>query len=72
MGAQHAVEANQMETRVASTGAPRVLTWCPTCNIQLSEIVMPSTEAGFNLQHVMPYIAERIELLRPHFIHPGE
>ncbi|MGE5219212.1 MAG: heterodisulfide reductase-related iron-sulfur binding cluster [Chloroflexota bacterium] len=54
----------------AGTGAPRVLTWCPTCNIQLSEIVMPSTEAGFNLQHVVPYIAERIELLRPHFIHP--
>jgi heterodisulfide reductase subunit D len=31
---------------------------------------MPSTEAGFNLQHVVPYIAERIELLRPHFTHP--
>ena len=54
----------------AGTGAPRVLTWCPTCNIQLSEIVLPSTEAGFNLQHVVPYIAERIELLRPNFIHP--
>ncbi|HEU5462526.1 MAG TPA: (Fe-S)-binding protein [Candidatus Binatia bacterium] len=54
----------------ARTGAAQVLTWCPTCNIQLSEIVMPSTEAGFNLQHVVPYIAERIELLRPHFIHP--
>lgn len=54
----------------AGTGAPQVLTWCPTCNIQLSEIVMPSTDAGFNLQHVVPYIAERIELLRPHFIHP--
>ena len=54
----------------AGTGASRVLTWCPTCNIQLSEIVMPSTEAAFALQHVIPYIAARIELLRPHFIHP--
>jgi Fe-S oxidoreductase len=54
----------------AGTGAPRVLTWCPTCNIQLSEIVMPSTDASFNLEHVVPYIAARIELLRPHFIHP--
>jgi heterodisulfide reductase subunit D len=52
----------------AGTGASRVLTWCPTCNIQLSEIVMPSTEAAFALQHVIPYIADRIELLRPHFI----
>src|SRR5499426_2652766 len=54
----------------ASTGAPRVLTWCPTCNIQLSEIVMPSIQADFNLQHVVPYIAARIELLRSHFVHP--
>jgi hypothetical protein len=54
----------------AGTGAPRVLTWCPTCNIQLSEIVMPSTDAGFQLEHVVPYIAARIEQLRPHFMHP--
>jgi Fe-S oxidoreductase len=52
----------------AGTGASRVLTWCPTCNIQLSEIVMPSTQAGFSLQHVIPYIAAQIERLRPHFV----
>ena len=54
----------------AATGASRVLTWCPTCNIQLNEIVMPSTEAGFHLEHVVPYIAARIELLRFHFVRP--
>jgi Fe-S oxidoreductase len=54
----------------AGSGASRVLTWCPTCNIQLSEIVMPGTMAGFALGHVVPYIAERIELLRPLFIRP--
>lgn len=54
----------------ARTRAPRVLTWCPTCNIQLSEIVMPSTDASFNLEHVVPYIAGRIDRLRPHFIRP--
>ena len=54
----------------AGTGAPQVLTWCPTCNIQLSEIVMPSTDASFNLEHVVPYIAARIDLLRRHFVHP--
>ncbi|MBI2359011.1 MAG: (Fe-S)-binding protein, partial [Deltaproteobacteria bacterium] len=53
----------------AATGASRVLTWCPTCHIQLNEIVMPSTEAAFPLDHVVPYIAARIELLRSHFIH---
>jgi heterodisulfide reductase subunit D len=54
----------------AGTGAARVLTWCPTCNIQLSEIVMPSTEAGFALGHVVPYIAARIDDLRSQFIRP--
>lgn len=54
----------------AATGAAHVLTWCPTCNIQLSEIVMPSTEAGFALGHVVPYIAARIDRLRSHFIRP--
>src|SRR5688500_8117669 len=48
----------------AGTGAAQVLTWCPTCNIQLSEIVVPSTEAGFALGHVVPYIAARIDRLR--------
>lgn len=54
----------------ARTGAEHVLTWCPTCNIQLSEIVMPGREAGFALGHVVPYIAARVELLRPHFVRP--
>jgi heterodisulfide reductase subunit D len=54
----------------AGTGAPRVLTWCPTCNIQLGEIVMPATNPGFDLEHVVPFIAERLERLRPHLIHP--
>jgi Fe-S oxidoreductase len=53
----------------AATGAPRVLTWCPTCNIQLGEIVMPATDPGFALEHVVPYIADRLDRLRPHFVH---
>jgi heterodisulfide reductase subunit D len=31
---------------------------------------MPSTPATFNLEHVITYIAARIDQLRPHFIHP--
>lgn len=54
----------------AATRAPRVLTWCPTCNIQLGEIVMPAADPGFALEHVVPYIADRLERLRPHFVHP--
>jgi Fe-S oxidoreductase len=52
----------------AATGAAKVLTWCPTCNIQLSEIVMPTTQPAFALEHVVPFIANRIDALRPHFV----
>jgi Fe-S oxidoreductase len=54
----------------AATGAPRVLTWCPTCNIQLGEIVMPAADPGFALEHVVPYIADRLDRLRPHLTRP--
>jgi heterodisulfide reductase subunit D len=54
----------------AATGAPRVLTWCPTCNIQLGEIVMPATNPGFALEHVVPYMADRLDRLRPHLVLP--
>ena len=52
----------------AATGAAKVLTWCPTCNIQLGEVVTPTINAPFALEHVVPFIAGRIEALRPHFV----
>ena len=52
----------------AATGAPRVLTWCPTCNIQFGETLMPTMGAGFALKHVVPYIADRLDRLTPHFV----
>jgi heterodisulfide reductase subunit D len=52
----------------AATGASKVLTWCPTCNIQLGEIVMPTAPPTFALDHVVPYIAARLEQLTPHFV----
>ena len=54
----------------AATGAARVLTWCPTCNIQLGEIVMPAAPPAFALEHVVPYIAARIDRLATHFVRP--
>jgi Fe-S oxidoreductase len=53
----------------AATGAEKVLTWCPTCNIQLGEIVMPTAPPSFALEHVVPYIAARLDRLAPHFVH---
>jgi heterodisulfide reductase subunit D len=52
----------------AATGAGRVLTWCPTCNIQLGEIVMPTRPPDIAIEHVVPFIADRLDALRPHFV----
>jgi len=54
----------------AAGGASTVLTWCPTCNLQLNEIVMPGSGAAFALDHVVPFIASRLDRLRPHLVHP--
>jgi heterodisulfide reductase subunit D len=52
------------------TGASQVLTWCPTCNIQLGEVVMSGAAAELPLGHVIPYIAERLDRLRTHLTRP--
>ena len=57
----------------AQTGARSVLTWCPTCNIQMGEIVMPAAAPDtIGLQHVVPYIAQHLDRLTPHFVHRVE
>jgi heterodisulfide reductase subunit D len=52
----------------AGTGVARVLTWCPTCNIQLGETLMPSLRPAFSLQHVVSYVADRLDRLTPHLV----
>ena len=46
--------------------APRALSWCPTCQVQLSEIVAP-TRPGSSLDMVpfVRFLAERLDTLRP-------
>src|SRR5678815_1873541 len=42
------------EAEYPGTHEPRGRTWCPSCKIQLTEIVMPSNDASLELQHVVP------------------
>jgi heterodisulfide reductase subunit D len=51
--------------RLAAAGG-RVLTWCPTCQVQLGEIVAPSRgEASPALTPFVLFLAERLDQLRP-------
>jgi hypothetical protein len=49
-----------------ATAAPRALSWCPTCQIQLGEIVAPSLAGTqLDLSPFVRFLGERLETLRP-------
>jgi heterodisulfide reductase subunit D len=56
--------------KLAAAGAERILSWCPSCQIQLGEIALPAyarTEGRCTI-HISPfveYLASRIDDLRP-------
>lgn len=60
---------------LAAHGAPTVLSWCPSCQIQFSENALPSYAAvrgtsPFAMAPVLTFLAERAEALRPLMVHP--
>ena len=51
--------------------APRALSWCPTCQIQLGEVVAPARDENpFDMAPIVKFLAERLDDLRPLMIHP--
>jgi len=56
-----------------TTAAPRALSWCPTCQVQLGEVVAPSI-AGTTLDMTpfVRFLAERLDRLRPLMTHRVE
>ena len=47
--------------------APRAISWCPTCQIQLTEVV---ADDPFDMKPIVMFLAERLDDLRPLMIHP--
>lgn len=63
--------------RLGRPGASKVLSWCPSCQIQLGEVALPayaetSGAMPFEMSPVTEFIAERLDDLRPLLIHPVE
>ncbi len=55
--------------------APRALTWCPTCQIQLKEVVAPGmspvgVDDPFDLKPIVLFLAERLDNLRRLMVRP--
>ncbi len=65
-------QGNRTVERFFDTGAAEVLSWCPTCQIQLGESVLPGQEVEdpFAMTMFAVYLARQLEDLRPLFIHP--
>ncbi len=55
-----------------AAAAPRALSWCPTCQVQLTEIVAPAAKAALNMTPFVRFLAERMESLRPLLKHRVE
>jgi len=68
------VSYNAIE-RLGRPGASRVVTWCPSCQIQLGEVALPAYRESFGtmpfeLAPIAEFFAERLDELRRHFVHP--
>ena len=51
--------------RFAQTGAAEVLSWCPTCNIQFGETLLPGTQPAIDIDMFANFLASRLDDLRP-------
>ncbi len=61
--------------RLGRPGAARVITWCPSCQIQIGEFAMPAYrqtrgDIAFDLNPLAEFFAERLEDLRKLFVLP--
>ncbi|MDR3533336.1 MAG: (Fe-S)-binding protein [Rhodopila sp.] len=49
-----------------AAAAPRALSWCPTCQIQLTEIAAPAkADTHLDMAPFVRFLAERLDTLRP-------
>jgi Fe-S oxidoreductase len=63
--------------RLSRPGASRVITWCPSCQIQIGEFDLPAYRdehgsAPFDMSPLAEFFAERLEDLRQLFVHRVE
>ena len=59
---------------LAASKTSQVLSWCPTCQIQFGETIIPSyrevTGSSLNMTMFPAYLASRLDDLRPHMTTP--
>lgn len=64
--------------RFAATGASKVLSWCPTCQVQIGENVLPGKQvqsvsaSSYDLEAFVIYLASALDRLKPLLRHRVE
>ncbi len=61
--------------RLGRPRAERVISWCPSCQIQIGEVALPAYEEShgampFDLSPITEFFDENLEQLRPLFVNP--
>jgi heterodisulfide reductase subunit D len=61
--------------RLSRPGASKVISWCPSCQIQIGEVALPlyNDSTGtmpFDINPITEFFADRLDDLRPLFVHP--
>ena len=51
-------------------GHNKVVTWCPSCHMNMDDLMAPVTEAAFETQHITQLLASRANSLRPLLANP--
>jgi heterodisulfide reductase subunit D len=68
------VSYNTIE-RLSRPGASRVVSWCPSCQIQIGEVALPAYQESFgttpfDISPIAEFFVERLDDLSALFVHP--
>lgn len=61
----HGGMARRTMDKFNASGRGTVVTWCPSCHLNMQDSMMPVTPARFGIEHVSETINARLEVLRP-------
>lgn len=62
--------AERTVTKFNEAGRGQVITWCPSCHMNMDDVMAPVTEAAFETQHITQLLTARRDRLRPLLKHP--
>jgi heterodisulfide reductase subunit D len=63
-------QATQTLQNMTAFAPQEILTWCASCNVHMQDFVPLTARPEAPMRHVTAYLAERVDDLKQHFVHP--